>query len=246
MSYRPEDPRVFFGQHHQDYAVSPRHARGADLARLIAGLRPKAPMKAADIAAGAGHTALKLAELGLDVQAVDITPEMLRQTMEEANRRGLKLSLVEAPAESLPISDQSLDIVTCRRAAHHFSNVLAFLQESFRTLKPGGRLGISDMTASLGGADWLNHLERLRDPSHHQALAPDQWYQSLIESGFSDIALELSEEPMSLYEWLSPVDPDSPSGQEALAFAQTAEAPLEFIRQGQLIKRRIVIWARRP
>lgn len=246
MPQRPEDPRVFFGQHHHDYAVSPRHARGADLSRLIAGLQPKVPMKAADIASGAGHTALKLAELGLDVQAVDITPEMLSQTQEEATRRGLKLSLVEASAESLPFVDQSLDIVTCRRAAHHFTNVAAFLQESFRTLKSSGRLGISDMTTSLHGSVWLNHLERLRDPSHHRALAPDQWYQALIDSGFSDITVELSEEPLSLHEWLSPVNPDSPSGREALTFAQQPEAPLEFIRQGEFIKRRILIWARRP
>ncbi|NMP24200.1 methyltransferase domain-containing protein [Sulfobacillus sp. DSM 109850] len=242
----PEDPRTFFGKHHYDYAVSSHHARGADLERLIAGLHAQAPEKAADVASGAGHTALKLAQMGLDVTAVDITPEMLEETRRQAEAHGLKIQVSEAPAEALPFADQSLDIVTCRRAAHHFTDVRIFLQETFRTLVPGGRLGVSDMTATKENAVWLNQLEQRRDPSHHRALSPDDWYQALVDTGFDTITIELSEEPMTLEEWLSPVAADSPSGREALSFAQTSEAPAEFIRQGLFIKRRILIWARRP
>lgn len=245
MPYVPEDPRKFFAQHSQDYAQSPRHARGADLDRLLDGLHPSPADVALDVAAGTGHTALNLAKRGVTTTALDITPEMLQEAAQEAERQGLKLTIVTAAAESFPLSDATFDMVTCRRAAHHFRDVGAFLSECFRVLKPGGRLGISDMTASLAAIDWLNQLERRRDPSHNHALSPDEWYAHCVRAGFTNIVIELFEEPMTLTEWLSPVRPHSAEGQAALAFAQTSP-PSELVRQDTFIKRRILLWAHRP
>ncbi len=245
MSKR-QDPREFFSQHHEAYVQSPRHARGPDLDLLIEGLQPKAGQSALDVATGAGHTAVRLAEHGLQVTVADITREMLNDAMALAQNRGLALAALEAPAESLPLADQIMDFVTCRRAAHHFQDVDAFLRESHRVLKPGGRLGISDMTGSSAHIDWLNELERLRDPSHHRALPPDEWYRKLVDTGFEDITIRLSEEPMPAEEWLSPVAVDSPSGASALHFMRQPMAPAEFLRGDRFIKRRILLWAVRP
>lgn len=241
---KPQDPQVFFSAHHAAYVVSERHARGRDLDRLVAGLDPKPGERAVDVATGSGHTALRLAAAGVDVAVVDVTPAMLDDALTLARERGLHLTAYQAPAEQLPLADASLDIVTCRRAAHHFADAAQFIREARRTLKEGGRLGISDMTGSLAHIDWLNRLEQFRDPSHHRALAPDEWYKLLVDAGFRDITVELHEEPMTLESWLAPVSPESPDGERALRYAGLPEAPVEFVRAGQFIKRRILLLAR--
>jgi len=237
------DPRTFFSTHHQAYVVSPGHARGHDLDRLISGLAPKPGERAVDVATGAGHTALRLAEHGAEVSIVNITKEMLEAALTLAKERHLALIAVEAPAEALPFADASVDLVTCRRAAHHFTDVAQFLSEAHRILRSGGRLGISDMTGSQTGIRWLNRVERMRDPSHRRALTPDEWYALFIQAGFHDIVMEVSEESMPVLDWLSPVDPEAPNGQHALAQFDEKTAPREFFRDGHFIKRRILIWA---
>jgi len=149
------DPRAFFSAHHHAYVVSPGHAHGRDLDRLVIGLAPKPGERAVDVATGAGHTALRLAEHGAEVNIVDITHEMLEDALTLAQDRHLNLTAVEAPAEALPFSDKSFDLVTCRRAAHHFTDIAQFLSEAHRILRTGGRLGISDMTGSQTGIPWL-------------------------------------------------------------------------------------------
>lgn len=237
------DPRAFFSAHHHAYVVSPGHAHGRDLDRLVIGLAPKPGERAVDVATGAGHTALRLAEHGAEVSIVDITHEMLEDALTLAQDRHLNLTAVEAPAEALPFSDKSFDLVTCRRAAHHFTDIAQFLSEAHRILRTGGRLGISDMTGSQTGIPWLNRVENLRDPSHRRALAPDEWYALLIAADFHDIVIELSEEFMNPLEWLAPVDPTSSNGRQALAYITEKTAPREFFRSGYFIKRRILIWA---
>lgn len=237
------DPRTFFAAHHQAYVVSPGHAHGPDLDRLVIGLAPKPGERAVDVATGAGHTALRLAEHGAEVSIVDITQEMLEDALTLAQEHHLTLTALKAPAEALPFSDKSFDLVTCRRAAHHFTDIAEFLSEAHRILRTGGRLGISDMTGSQSGIPWLNRVESLRDPSHRRALAPDEWYALLIEADFHDIVIELSEELMNPLAWLAPVDPMSPNGRQALAHINEKTAPREFFRAGYFIKRRILIWA---
>lgn len=240
----PQDPRQFFSEHHKAYIISERHARGQDLGLLIKGLNLKLGETALDVATGSGHTAIQLAISGAIVTIVDVTPEMLHDAQSLAQEQGITLHAVQAPAEALPFPNQAFDLVTCRRAAHHFGDVDAFLSEARRVLTPFGRLGISDMTASEFSLEWLNQLERLRDPSHHHALSPQSWQQALDHAGFSDIVITRSKEPMSFTEWLSPVSADSASGQAALAFLQRPDAPGELVHGNQFIKHRILIWAR--
>lgn len=239
------DPREFFGKYHEAYGTSARHARGKDLDLLLAGLQLQPQESALDVATGGGHTALRLAEQGLRVTVADITPEMLADTVKRVAARGFGVDAVEAPAESLPFPQNTFDVVTCRRAAHHFDDVSRFLQETHRLLKPQGRVGISDMTGSGANIAWLNHLERLRDSSHHCALSPDAWYGELVSAGFSEITMHLIEEPMSFTEWLAPVPIDTADAIRALSFLREA-APREFVRGETFVKRRIIIWGRCP
>lgn len=207
----------YFGQHAHDYAHSEPHARGADLARLLDALDLESGQRALDVATGPGHVAFRLAERGLAVTAADLTPEMLAVARAAEQERPLPhpITWIEADAAHLPCAEGQFDAVVCRRAAHHFPNLPQVLRESRRVLKPGGRLGISDMTAPTASIDALNDVERIRDHSHVAAQTADQWVSHLLSADFRLQWLELTVEPMTREEWLAPVTPESPEGQAA-------------------------------
>lgn len=74
----------------------------------------------------------------------------------------------QGTAESLPFPDDSFDIITCRYAAHHFSDVRKAVREVARVLKQDGRFLLVDHYAPEDPVldEFVNHLNRLRDPSH--------------------------------------------------------------------------------
>ena len=124
---------------------------------------------AVDIGTGAGFTAFAMAEVSERVVASDITQPMLRQTKRISGERGLgNVLLAQNAAESLPFADGSLDLITCRKAGHHFRDFEAFLDETARTLRPGGALVMADTVAPEDDAlaGWQNDVELRRDFSH--------------------------------------------------------------------------------
>ena len=61
----------------------------------------------------------------------DITPEMLFETRSLAGKIGLaNVQPTFALAERLPFTDGTLDVVSCRLAAHHFADAPAFCREA--------------------------------------------------------------------------------------------------------------------
>ncbi len=124
---------------------------------------------AVDIGAGAGFTAFAMAEVSERVIASDITQPMLRQAGRISGERGLpNVGLVQNAAEALPFADGSLDLITSRKAAHHFRDFEAALDEAQRTLRHGGSLVMADTVAPEddGIARWQNEIELRRDFSH--------------------------------------------------------------------------------
>jgi SAM-dependent methyltransferase len=82
-----------------------------------------------------------------------------------------------ADVHDLPFEDAAFDIVTCRRAAHHFADICRALREMRRVLQPGGRLVIDDR--SVPEDDFvdaiLNRLDWLHDHSHVRQYRPSEW-----------------------------------------------------------------------
>lgn len=207
-----ESVQAFFGAHARDYRLSERHRAGSDLTLLLDGLHVKADETALDVATGPGHVALALARRGVRVTGLDITPEMLGEARQAADREHLAVEWTLGNATALPFPSDHFDMVTCRRAAHHFPDPLAFLAETARVLKPGGRFGLSDLTAPASVIHVLNDTERQRDPSHQRALSPDEWLDAVLTAGLSLLSELVLVEPMLRREWLSPVAWDSPAG----------------------------------
>ena len=184
----PLTAQVIFGQRAAWYTTSAAHTDKAVLDRVVALARPRPDALALDVATGTGHTAFALAPHIRRVIATDITPEMLSEGRKLNAELGMKnVQFHEADAHDLPFDNDTFDIVTCRRAAHHFTDIERVLREMRRVLKRGGRLVIDDR--SVPEDDFvdatMNDLDRLHDASHVREYRPSQWERMLAETGFA-------------------------------------------------------------
>lgn len=177
-----------FGAHATGYVTSADHAQGYSLSRLIELLDPQPDWSVLDVATGGGHTALRIAPHVESMVATDLTRPMLNAAREHlAQERGIQVTFCQADAEHLPYPDNHFDCVTCRIAAHHFQNAIAFVEEAARVLKPGGWLGVTDnmVSGEVKIAQYVNMFEKLRDPSHNWAYTHDDWNTFCFSAGFT-------------------------------------------------------------
>lgn len=169
---------------------------------------PRKTERLLDVATGTGFTALAFAPLVADVVGVDVSAGMLAQASKQASERNVtNIRWQQAPAERLPFGPATFDLVTARVAPHHFEDICAFVDESFRVLHAGGRLLIADTSVPDGNPEvdeWQNRVERLRDPSHVRNYSPNEWRGFAVRSRFQVIAVERCEEskPIHLHEWM--------------------------------------------
>ena len=203
-----------FGANAAKYATSRPHAQGASLSRLVEMVAPKAYWRAIDVATGAGHTAFAFAPHVAHVIASDLTVQMLHVARGLANeRRSANIAFAVAQAESFPLGDESVDLVTCRIAPHHFVDVKQFVGEVRRVLRPGGVFGLVDNVspdaqiiegakdALAVAADEYNAFEKLRDPSHVRCLTLDEWTTLISTAGLDIREVELQDKPMVFQSW---------------------------------------------
>jgi len=104
---------------------------------------------ALDIGCGAGFDSLiaarQVGETGR-VVSIDMTPAMLNKAAAGARGAGIaNIEFREGLAESLPVPDQSVDVVISNGVINLCPDKMAVMQEVHRVLKPGGRIQIGDI-----------------------------------------------------------------------------------------------------
>jgi SAM-dependent methyltransferase len=137
--------------------------------------------------------------------AADITPAMLRETRSLADQRGIaNLGYTLAAAEDLPFADSSLDLLTCRIAAHHFQDLGKAVAEWRRVLAPEAVLLLADTSCpeDAATADWMNDIEVRRDPSHVRNLPPSEWLALLEAIGFRTTDNVMTLVPHDFDDWV--------------------------------------------
>jgi SAM-dependent methyltransferase len=111
--------------------------------RKALGREPEQPFeRALEIGAGTGYFTLNLMQAGYVRSAVcmDISPGMLEALQHNAADLGLTVATVAGDAESLPLADESFDLVLGHAVLHHIPDLERAFAEFARVLRPGGWL----------------------------------------------------------------------------------------------------------
>lgn len=121
--------------------------RGRLLLRLLAeaGAGSIAGWRVLDLGAGFGALSLYCASLGAEVVAVDPNELRMQVAVAIAARRGLAVSALPAQAQSLPLPDESFDLVLANNSLCYIvdrGERSRALSEIRRVLRPGGWLVI--------------------------------------------------------------------------------------------------------
>lgn len=127
------------------------HPGGLDLTRRLANALALVPgQHVLDVASGRGSTALLLArEYHLDVDGVDLADSNVALAGGAADAAGVadRVRFHAADAERLPFVDAAFDAAVCECAFCTFPDKSTAARELARVLRPGGRLGLTDVTA---------------------------------------------------------------------------------------------------
>jgi ubiquinone/menaquinone biosynthesis C-methylase UbiE len=126
------------------------HPGGTKLTERLGWILKLSPRtRVLDVAAGRGASAIFLAErFGCEVMGVDYSRKNIETSNEEAgaNKLSGKVTFQWADAERLPFPDASFDTVICECAFCTFPDKQAAASEFSRVLRPGGQVGLSDLT----------------------------------------------------------------------------------------------------
>lgn len=126
------------------------HPGGIDLTlHLGRALGLRAGMRVLDVACGRGTSALALAsEFGCFVHGVDLGERSITEAREAANAAGLShlVTFEVGDADRLPVPAASFDRLICECAFCTFPSKGAAALEFRRALRPGGQLGLTDIT----------------------------------------------------------------------------------------------------
>jgi ubiquinone/menaquinone biosynthesis C-methylase UbiE len=228
--------RKQFGPAAEAYLASAVHAQGEDLVRLVELLDPSPNDAVLDLGCGVGHTLRKIAPKVRLAVGADATAGMLEGARSLMTKERLdNVTLIVATAESLPFLDGWFDGVTCRLAAHHFSDVPRAFAEVARILKNGGRFVLSDNYAPDEPEldRWINALEAMRDPSHVREHTVTEWRALLERAGFRVTTEERSTTVLETEPWLA--RSRTPDAEAARVRAMLRDAP-ETARQAFAVR----------
>jgi arsenite methyltransferase len=128
------------------------HPGGTRLTRRLGELLGLARgLRVLDIASGRGESAIYLAQqFGCHVVGLDFGPQNVAESGVRAATAGVAdfVSFVEGDAEALCFPDAAFDAVICECAFCTFPHKHLAAAEFRRVLRPGGRVGMSDLTRS--------------------------------------------------------------------------------------------------
>jgi len=122
---------------------------------LVADTQIQPGTRVLDVATGTGNVALRAAEQGAIVTAVDITPEQLEIGKREADALGLTIDWREADAQDLPFQDGAFDVVTSAAGAIFAPDHRATAAELQRVTRPGGTIGMINFTPEGHAGDFF-------------------------------------------------------------------------------------------
>lgn len=151
-----------------------------------------------DLGSGGGIDVLlsarRVGERGF-AYGVDMTDEMLSLARANAAKAGVQnVEFIKGVIEDLPLPDAKVDVVISNCVINLSTDKPAVLAEMFRVLRPGGRIGVSDVVAE----DHLSPAERAERGSFSGciagALSRREYLEGLAAAGFVDAEVTFTHE----------------------------------------------------
>jgi demethylmenaquinone methyltransferase/2-methoxy-6-polyprenyl-1,4-benzoquinol methylase len=158
-----------------------------------------------DAACGTGELALEARRAGTEVTGLDFSAAML----ERARRKDAAVEWVQGDALALPFADASFDAATVGFGVRNLDDLGAGLRELRRVLRPGGRLGVLEITRPRGPLRlfyslWFDRIVPLLGKvlpggaaytylpaSVRRFPGPDELARLLEQSGFGSVSYRL-------------------------------------------------------
>lgn len=146
-----------------------------------------------DLGSGAGFDAFLAArQVGKTgkVIGVDMTEEMIEKAKRNAiNGHYQNVEFKLGDIENLPVDDNSVDVIISNCVINLSPDKKKVFKETFRVLKPGGRLMVSDVVLVKPLPDELKNNEALLTGCVSGAILKQDYLQLLTKAGFSDIKI---------------------------------------------------------
>ena len=201
-----------------------------------------------DAGGGAGDLSRSLADRARQFVVADLTDELRDVGRDAAEAAGVgNVLFVRAELEDLPFPDRSFDVVLCRFVVHHLADPAIALAELRRVCRPGGRVVVADLVAlDADIAARHNALERLRDPSHTEALTEDALVAAVAAAGFDVRDTGRHEQRLDAEAWIARAHTPPPAVDELRdAFAaETAGGAATGLRAEANGDGRLGVWQR--
>jgi ubiquinone/menaquinone biosynthesis C-methylase UbiE len=124
---------------------------------------------------------------------LDMTDEMLALARQNAAEAGItNVHFLKGVIEQIPLPANSVDVVISNCVINLSVDKAAVLTEIARVLRPGGRVGVSDVVAE----DHLSPEQRAERGSYvgciAGALSKDEYIGGLEAAGFEDVSVEFT------------------------------------------------------
>lgn len=127
------------------------------------------------------------------VYGLDMTDEMLALAQQNAREAGTtNVHFLKGLIEAIPLPAESVDVVISNCVVNLSTDKPTVYSEIQRVLRPGGRVGITDIVAE----DRLSHEDRAERGSHvgciAGALSEEEYRDGLAGAGLVDVEVELT------------------------------------------------------
>jgi arsenite methyltransferase len=125
------------------------------------------------------------------VYGLDMTDDMLALARANQQRAGVtNVEFLKGQIESIPLPDNSVDVVISNCVINLSPDKDAVLREAFRVLRPGGRFAVSDVVFQGDVPDDVKRNMELWVGCVAGALEDTQYARKLQHAGFVDVDVE--------------------------------------------------------
>ncbi|MDY0081651.1 MAG: methyltransferase domain-containing protein [Ignavibacteriaceae bacterium] len=139
---------------------------------------------------GTGKWIKSFDDLGLKVFGLDYSLDMLKMF----DRGDSKAQMINTDACSIPVKDNSIDLIFCVNAIHHFPDKKKFISECKRTLKQNGMITAFGVDPYCD-KEWYvyDYFENVYQNDLKRFLSVDSMKTLLDSEGFKEINIGIAE-----------------------------------------------------